>query len=68
MSYAALGAMVWWHPLAYMAAKTAAPIGAAHTFLARARSISDMGIPLCGHCGPHWGMENANIRKPRISV
>ncbi|KIZ40574.1 MULTISPECIES: heme ABC transporter permease [Rhodopseudomonas] len=34
MSLAALGTLVWRHPLADVAAKTAAPIGAAFTFLA----------------------------------
>jgi heme exporter protein C len=34
MSVAALGTLVWRHPLADVAAKTAAPIGAAFTFLA----------------------------------
>jgi heme exporter protein C len=34
MSIAALGTLVWRHPLADVAAKTAAPIGAAFTFLA----------------------------------
>ncbi len=34
MSAAALGTLVWRHPLADVAAKTAAPIGAAFTFLA----------------------------------
>src|SRR3954447_25994199 len=33
MSVAALGTLVWRHPLADVAAKTAAPIGAAFTFL-----------------------------------
>src|SRR5258708_19220945 len=33
MSIAALGALVWRHPLADVAAKAAAPIGAAFTFL-----------------------------------
>jgi heme exporter protein C len=33
MSVAALGTLVWRHPLADVAAKTAAPIGAAYTFL-----------------------------------
>src|ERR1700737_2370753 len=33
MSLAALGTLVWRHPLADVAAKTAAPIGAAFTFL-----------------------------------
>jgi heme exporter protein C len=33
MSIAALGTLVWRHPLADVAAKTAAPIGAAFTFL-----------------------------------
>src|ERR1700754_5062326 len=33
MSFAALGTLVWRHPLADVAAKTAAPIGAAFTFL-----------------------------------
>jgi heme exporter protein C len=35
MSLAALGTLVWRHPLADVAAKAAAPIGAAFTFLAR---------------------------------
>src|SRR6266581_3221044 len=34
MSVAALGTLVWRHPLADVAAKAAAPIGAAFTFLA----------------------------------
>ena len=34
MSAAALGTLVWRHPLADVAAKAAAPIGAAFTFLA----------------------------------
>src|SRR5258707_14754934 len=34
MSLAALGTLVWRHPLADVAAKAAAPIGAAFTFLA----------------------------------
>src|ERR1700691_3720498 len=34
MSFAALGTLVWRHPLADVAAKAAAPIGAAFTFLA----------------------------------
>src|SRR3979490_918678 len=34
MSLAALGTLVWRHPLADVAAKTAAPLGAAFTFLA----------------------------------
>src|SRR6202795_618543 len=34
MSIAALGTLVWRHPLADVAAKAAAPIGAAFTFLA----------------------------------
>src|ERR1700726_2694738 len=34
MSVAALGTLVWRHPLADVAAKTAAPLGAAFTFLA----------------------------------
>ena len=36
MSIAALGTLVWRHPLADVAAKAAAPIGAAFTFLALA--------------------------------
>jgi len=42
MSIAALGTMVWRHPLADVAAKTAAPIGAAFTFL-------------CLFAGSMWG-------------
>ena len=42
MSVAALGTMVWRHPLADVAAKTAAPIGAAFTFL-------------CLFAGSMWG-------------
>src|SRR5215470_11318221 len=34
MSIAALGTLVWRHPLADVAAKAAAPLGAAFTFLA----------------------------------
>src|SRR3979411_3480930 len=36
MSVAALGTLVWRHPLADVAAKAAAPIGAAFTFSAQA--------------------------------
>jgi heme exporter protein C len=42
MSVAALGTLVWRHPLADVAAKTAAPIGAAFTFL-------------CLFAGSMWG-------------
>ncbi len=42
MSIAALGTLVWRHPLADVAAKTAAPIGAAFTFL-------------CLFAGSMWG-------------
>src|SRR4029450_13913072 len=37
MSLAALGTLVWRHPLADAAAKAAAPIGAGFTFLPRVR-------------------------------
>src|SRR5712691_1242535 len=42
MSVAALGTLMWRHPLADVAAKAAAPLGAAFTFL-------------CLHTGSLWG-------------
>jgi heme exporter protein C len=47
MSIAALGTLVWRHPLADVAAKAAAPIGAAFTFLALATG-SLWGRPMWG--------------------
>src|SRR6201987_6154849 len=47
MSAAALGTLVWRHPLADLAAKCAAPIGAAFTFLALATG-SLWGRPMWG--------------------
>jgi heme exporter protein C len=47
MSIAALGTLVWRHPLADVAAKAAAPIGAAFTFLALVPG-SGWGRPLGG--------------------
>ena len=48
MSLAALGTLVWRHPLADVAAKAAAPIGAAFTFLALVTGS------LCGALAYHW--------------
>src|SRR5436305_15300030 len=47
MSIASIGTLVWRHPLADVAAKAAAPIGAAFTFLALVTGS------LCGR--PMWG-------------
>src|SRR5450432_2963718 len=47
MSAAALGTMVWRHPLAEVAAKAAAPIGASFTFLALVKG-SLWGRPMWG--------------------
>ena len=47
MSVAALGTLVWRHPLADVAAKAAAPIGAAYTFLALVTG-SMWGRPMWG--------------------
>src|SRR5947209_4180240 len=47
MSLAALGTLVWRHPLADVAAKAAAPIGAAFTFLALVTG-SPWGRPMWG--------------------
>ena len=52
MSIAALGTLVWRHPLADVAAKTAAPIGAAFTFLCLFAG-SMWGRPMWGR--PMWG-------------
>src|SRR6201985_38535 len=51
MSLAPLGPLVWRHPLADVAAKTAAPIGAAFTFLALVTG-SLWGRPMWG---TYWG-------------
>src|ERR1700744_6402695 len=50
MSVASLGTLVWRHPLADVAAKTAAPIGAALTFLALVTGAL-WGRPMWG---PYW--------------
>ena len=47
MAASALGTLVWRHPLADVAARTAAPIGAAFTFLALVTGAS--------RCGAHGG-------------
>src|SRR6202451_4640294 len=53
MSMAALGTLVWRHPLADVAAKAAAPIGAAFTFLALVTG-SLWGRPMWG---TYWEWE-----------
>jgi heme exporter protein C len=53
MSVAALGTLVWRHPLADVAAKCAAPLGAAFTFLALVTG-SLWGRPI-GRCGAPIG-------------
>src|SRR3979411_2529973 len=53
MSVAALGTLVWRHPLADVAAKAAAPIGAAFTFLALVAG-SRWGGPVGG---TSWGWD-----------
>ena len=50
MSIAALGTLVWRHPLADVAAKAAAPLGAAFTFLAWSPARSG-----AGRCGAPIG-------------
>jgi len=50
MSLAALGTLVWRHPLADVAQKAAAPIGAAFTFLALVT-----GSLWAGRCGAPIG-------------
>jgi heme exporter protein C len=76
MSIASIGTLVWRHPLADVAAKSAAPLGAAFTFLALL-SGSLWGRPMWGtywvwdaassRCGAPWRIPRVPDAPPRSS-
>ena len=73
MSLAALGTLVWRHPLADVAAKAAAPIGAAFTFLALVDGIAvgpaDVGHLLGMGCAAHFGADFvSDVSRPDRAV
>src|ERR1700694_2153431 len=67
MSLAALGTLVWRHPLADVAAKTAAPIGAAFTVLAV--GTADVGHLLGMGCAADLGTDPvSDVSRPDRAV
>jgi heme exporter protein C len=63
MAVASLGTLVWRHPLAEVTAKSAAPIGAAFTFLALITG-SLWGKPMWGT----WWVWDARLRRSWILI